>query len=215
MKKASANPGTIPIPTHLRPLARVEKTGKTTTTVSLHCPCGCDRFLLYVNTYTKEENAALKPYYDALGDLFSHHLSTCTVDENGTKHHRRCVNGRWEEVFLPEQPFFAGISVVKIVCADCGAEHVIFDSRIHGYDAKTSAAIDSRVLSYVPHFRQKLRQDAALEVKIENDESLDAFRENTGLDCGPDDYADAFSWLTLYAIDREGKKRKVSDFETA
>lgn len=217
MKKTMCN-GMIPIPTHLRPLSEVRKTSKTTTTVSLRCPCGCDNFFMHENVLTKEEKAAEKPYYDALDQKYCNPCKH-TVDENGVVHYWRYLtdnhmSGPVEEIIVPERPYFSGISVVKLICAGCQAEYVVFDSRIHGYDAKTTGT-DDQTLSYTPHFRQKMKQSASFEIKIENDESYEAFIEDTGLDFDEDGYADAFSWLWIYATNESGKKKKVFEFETA
>jgi len=50
---------------------------------------------------------------------------------------------------------------------------------------------------------------------VENDESLEAFKENTGLDFTEDQYSDSFSWMAVYKMDDNGKKTKIIGFETA
>lgn len=209
----------VPIPRYLRDIAVLEKQQKAWVHFSLKCPCGCESFLLYENYLTKEEKELEKPYYDALGKMVGH-PSTCTIDEDGRVHHwilhmsdHLKVDSR-EEVFVPEPPFFTGISVLKIFCAECGKEHLLFDSRICGYDGTTNER-EKVVLDYLPHFRLKCREAVAISVKIENDESLEAFRENTGLDYSEDQYSDSFSWIAIYKIDAKGKKSKIIDFETA
>lgn len=101
-----------------------------------------------------------------------------------------------------------------MACVECKKEYVLFDNRYHGYDGKT-AECDEATRSYVPHFKQKMRQPSALEIKIENDRSLDEFNHNSGLNYDMDDYSESFSWFVLYAIDSANKRRKIMEYETA
>lgn len=214
----------IPVPTYLRKFAKIEKTGKDTITISLCCPCGCKQFLLYENYLTKEEKCELKPYQDALEDLMTRkngsYGSTYIIDEDGIGHYWKYLTpllrkGPKVEVHIPPKPFFSGIQVLKMACVECKEEYVLFDNRYHGYDGKTGEETDNQAFSYVPNFRQKLKQPAAFEVKIENDSSLEEFNQNAGLNYDMEDYSDAFSWFSLYAIDPSNKKRKIFDYETA
>lgn len=74
---------------------------------------------------------------------------------------------------------------------------------------------DKEKADYVPHFRIKCREAVSLAVKVENDESLEVFKENTGLDFTEDQYSDSFSWMAVYKFNDNGKKTKIFDFETA
>lgn len=209
----------IPIPTHLRSISQTEKTSETTTTVSLRCPCGCNRFFVHQNAFTAAQRKEMQTWQDAFVAAVRPYGYTALPDADGTYHYWKHLtpqmeNGEMVEFTMPEMPFFAGITVVKIICADCGAETVLFDSRCHGYDGKTTSP-ESQVLAYVPAFRQKGKQAVTLEIKIENDSSLEAFRENTGLNYAMDEYADAFSYLWVYTINENGKRKKIFDFETA
>lgn len=209
----------VPIPRYLRDIAVLEKQCKTWVHFSLKCTCGCEKFSLFENYLTKEEKKLEKPYYDALDKMVGH-PTTCTKDEDGTLHHWILYMSdhlkveRREEVFVPDKPYFSGIKVLKIICAECGKEHLLFDSRTCGYDGITGEKSEEE-MKYIPHFKQKCRDTVPLSVKIENDESLKAFKENTALDYSEDRYSDSFSWLAVYKIGDDGKKTKLFDFETA
>ena len=98
-------------------------------------------------------------------------------------------------------------------CSVCGTEN--YDSPyclICG--CKPHLSMEEKA-EYVPHFRLKCREAVALAVKVENDESLEAFKENTGLDFTEDQYSDSFSWMAVYKMDDNGKKTKIIGFETA
>lgn len=210
----------VPVPAYLRNQAQIMKTTKSWTSFSLFCNCGCRRFIPYANAYTPEEEKALKPYYDALHDSLSGGwASACTKDEDGTLHHWKLLspagwNGPKEEVFIPEQPFFAGITVIKIRCENCGAEHRIFDNRHHGYDGMTGTHTEEE-RNYQPRFRPKCRSAVGIEIKVENDPSLEDFEKNTGLRFTEEQYSNAFSWVKIYAVNPDGKKRTIFECETA
>ena len=152
--------------------------------------------------------------------LASAGAATCTRDEDGTFHHwklyepEKGLNGKREEVFIPDPPYFSGIEVIKAKCLNCEKEHVIFDSRIHGYDAMTGEK-DRKTMEYEPHFKLKCKEAVSLEVKIENDESLEEFKDNTALNFTEEQYSDAFGWIAVYRINSNGKKAKIFDSETA
>ena len=209
----------IPIPLYLREISVIEKQRKTWTQFSLNCPCGCGKFFVYDNYLTKEEKEIAKPHNDAWARLMRERF-TCRMGDDGVWHHwivKKTDDGKTEygeEVFVPDAPCFVGITVFRITCADCGKEYLLFDSRKCGYDAMTGEC-DKEKADYVPHFKQKYRESVSLSVKVENDESLEAFNENTGLDFTYDQYSDSFSWMAVYKINDNDKKTKMFGFETA
>ena len=210
----------IPVPAYLRAHAQSVKYTKSWTSFTFACTCGCHSFAPFVNYYTSEEETALKPYYDALHNSLSGCWgSTCTKDDDGTLHHWKLfshagLNGPKEEVFIPEHPFYAGITAIKIKCTLCGEEHLIFDNRYHGYDGMTSTHTEE-ALNYQPQFRPKCRSAVGIEIKVENDPSLDKFEENAGLRLTETQYSNAFSWIKIYAVNPNGKKRVIFEYETA
>jgi len=210
----------IPVPAYLKEIAQMIKAKNNWISFSISCRCGCQTFIPYVNYLTSEEKKLMKPYYDGLHNMLSGCWgTTCTYDENGTLHHWKLftpagLKGPKKEVFPPEQPFFAMTAAVKIKCLHCGAEHLIFDSRYHGYDGITGDHTEKELL-YQPHFRPKCKEGVGIEIKVENDPSIDAFQENTGLPFTEKQYSEAFSWIKIYAIKQDGKKRQIFDYETA
>ncbi|MBQ8742201.1 MAG: hypothetical protein IJZ03_09125 [Clostridia bacterium] len=213
----------IPIPRYIRHIAKLQKQQKTWTHFGICCTCGCEKFLVYQNYMNKEEMLLEKPYYDALHEMFSGGLSTCTRDEDGTLHHWKLYEQyepgkgfvrRREEVFLPDRPYFSGIVVIKSKCIKCEKEYLLFDSRMHGYDGMTNEK-DQATIEYEPHFKLKCKEAVSLEVKVENDESLEKFQDNTDLGFTEEQFSDAFSWIIIYRINNNGKKAKIFDWETA
>lgn len=206
----------MPIPNYLKHLAVFEKQKDTWTCFSIKCPCGCEKFTIYENYLTKEEKALEKPYYDALAEMYTLDMSRRTTrDENGLQHTWRLLeDGSRKEIIVPARPFFSGITSIKIKCVECGKEHLIFDSRIHGYDGMTSE-LTQETLTYEPHFKLKCKNAVSLQIKIENDETFEEFLNLTGLDFSEKQYSDSFGWIIIYKVDEKGKKTKIFDWEAS
>lgn len=210
----------VPIPAYIRAISQFIKAKENLTFFSVSCPCGCNRFYIYQNALTPEEKTAMKPWADAALDLYGGKYGAgSTVDENGIRHKWKLLSplglkGEKIEIVLPEKPYFSGISVIKAVCEKCGEEFVLFDSRSHGYDGKTEKSSDLEI-SFCPHFKQKVKEPVSIEIKIENEISLEEFIQNTGLQYSEDEYSDAFSWIVIYASGQQEKKKKIFDYETA
>ena len=214
----------MPVPEHLKNIA-YDLTEKTVSdelqfcNFKIKCTCGCEFFNISQNYLTKKENELLRPYYDALEkSTKSVFGSGCTKDENGNFHYwiyktsKGCF-GRKEEVFIPPKPYFSGITVIKAVCAECESEYILYDSRKHGYDSFCMEASPEE-MNYSPHFRKKNKsKDTSKKILTELEYSGD---KNDFFDSFPDgDYNNSFSWIQIYSVDRNGKKRKIFDIETA
>ena len=212
----------MPIPNYLRDIAYCENKKDNFTTFNLKCICGCTLFDVYGSYLDKKEKELCQPYYDALeysvtGGCFSN----CTKDENDNIHHwiyfTPSINGPKEEVIIPPEPFFAHIKAVKVKCSKCGKEYTIYDSRYNGYNGIFCTQCSEKEKSYIPHFKLKKRRDnSPVEVciSVEHDEDFEAFKVNTGIDCTFDEYTDAYTWIIIYSIDNNSKKRKLFEFET-
>lgn len=204
----------VPIPHYLKDIAVLEKQKGAWVHFSVKCSCESDRFLVYENYLNKEETALEKPYYDKLTEIYcSNSPRITTKDENGKIHYWKALEDSKEEIIIPEKPYFSGITVIKAKCADCGKEHLIFDSRIHGYDGITSEET-KEAMDYEPHFRSKCKGFVSLSLKIENSESFEEFSEDFDLGFNEEQYSNAFSWIMIYKTDEKGKKTKIFDYET-
>ena len=211
----------VPIPHYLEDLAVLEGRQNAWVQFSVKCTCGGDKFFVYENCLSREEKALEKPYVDALIEIYSSNIPKATTwDENGKKHYWRLLepekglDGAHEEIVVPERPFFSGIVVIKVKCADCGKEHLLFDSRIHGYDGMTNEETEETI-GYEPIFRLKCKDIVSLVLKVENHESFEEFKEDGDLGFTQEQYSDSFTWILIYKIDKKGKKTKIFDFETA
>ncbi|MBQ4345693.1 MAG: hypothetical protein IJC75_01005 [Oscillospiraceae bacterium] len=180
------------VPTHLRQIAVPEN-----DRLRLQCPCGCGSFLLYRNGYSPEEQAVLDAYEAECSKLLRHGTICGKSDADGTVHiYRRRFGLFRQEIVLPERPFFADITVIKAICAECNTEHLLFDNRLHGYDALT----EQETIPYtVTLYRPMTKKPCIIWIQLEWD-----------------DDPDAFGWIGIgVSSSANGKMRRVFDAETA
>ena len=207
----------MPIPEYLQTYAVNPQTKKNHTAFDLRCTCGHELFRASRRVETKEEKRLLKPYYDYLEFIYKCPRKY-TIDENKIVHYWHSENGVWVEDNYPEKPFFAFIDTLCVTCAACEKRITLFDSRFHGYDAIYCGDLTPEAEAYEPAFRPIGNRDGSpmrIALKLEHDESLEEFRENIGAEATYEAYADAFTWIWVYAIDQKGKKKKIFESETA
>ena len=199
------------VPAYLKPIVRALKVKNDRTIMALVCECGNDLFWIYENKLTPEEKKQMEPYEKALDELNSGgYGAMCTRDEDGTLHHWKLIAPFIKkEVIVPERPLFAGVMSMQAECSCCAAVHTVFDNRIHGYDGVFCNA--GKDLSYQPHYQKCVTRDKLprkIEIVTENDETIEEFRANTGIECDQTAYSNAFGWICVYAIDEKGKKSR-------
>ena len=115
--------------------------------------------------------------------------------------------GLKKEIFLPPAPTGSQIAVFKCKCLQCGAEHILFDSRYHGYEG---VFLDKpqEITDYTPSFRQ-VHPKCRLQVRVSNDPAEDC------TEFSMEDFSNGFDWISIYAISETGTKTTVFDCETA
>lgn len=180
------------IPSHLQQIA-VEDRDR----LRLQCHCGCESFLLYRNAYSPDEQAVLDAYHRECSRLLGHGAIYGTSDADGTVHtYRRRFGFFRQEIILPQSPCFADIAVIEAVCANCGAEHLLFDNRMHGCDASA----EDKTTSYeVTLYRPLLQKPHIVWIQLEWDDD-------------PED----FGWIGIaVSSSAKGRRRWVFEAETA
>ena len=210
----------IPIPTHLREMAAEAEDFGEKLRFPLRCPCGETLFSLEESDLSPKEKAAERAHEKAVKALFSDCPYRLSLTYDGENFHywkhlsEAKENGEKEEIPVPPGPQFTLHTVVRCRCSSCGRSSVLFDSRLHGYDAVTAEA-PAEGQDAVLYFRQRTRNPVRLQVEIENDPDLETFRANTDLDFDEDQYAEAFSWITIRSVSPLGKKKVLFEYETA
>ena len=206
------------IPAYLGHISREIRVKGDRTTFALVCTCGNDRFHLFHNKFTKEEQEEYDRYIEEDERVYrGSYASMCTQDKDGKLRHWKIVFPEIRiEVFSPEMPSFAAVVSWKSRCSACGAEYLIFDNRFYGYDGVFCG--EGTNPDYEPHYVQRITRDKTprrVEITTENDGTLEQFRENTGIDCDYDAYSNGFGWISISAIDEKGKRTKLLDYESA
>lgn len=213
----------IPIPNHLQALVHAPSERSGQLSFSLRCGCGCEAFSLLESEteYTSEQKRKKTSYFRALEEACRGAAAVSfTWDQDGTGHTwvRKFPLGPKTEVFLPEEPKFAEAQLLKARCAACGAETVLFDASVHGWDGRIAKA-NAPVSACLPfHWRKMGQKDAPpapVRVKIENDPTYEAFCENAGAGFSEEDYSEAFTWIQVQSRSATGKWTTRLDVETA
>lgn len=210
----------VPIPTHLREMAAEAEEFGEKLRFFLRCPCGETLFTLEESDLPPKEKAAERAHEKAVKTLFSDcpYGLSLTYDGKGVHYWKHLSeakeNGEKEEIPVPPGPQFTLHTVVRCRCSSCGRSSVLFDSRLHGYDAVT-AEDPLEAQDDVLFFRQRTRKPVRLQIEIENDPDLESFRTNTDLDFDEEQYAEAFSWITIRIVFPLGKKKVLFEYESA
>ena len=181
------------------------------------CECGARHFVGYKNVIARSaEEAAYEAAYNAFNDKYSR---IRFGDENGVSY-LYAMKGLFGEEILEKFEYkqLDSTEIVKVKCAKCGKEYVLFDSRFHGYDAiipERESKYDSVVYDFAPIVWKKDKDGlATFTIKIQNDDSLEDFIENA-YETDEETYSNSFGWITIKATNIKTKAKKVLlDMET-
>ena len=181
------------------------------------CECGARPFVGYKNVIVRSEEEAA---YEAADKAFTEKYSRIRFgDENGVSY-LYGMKGLFGEEILEKFEYkqLDSTEVVKVKCAVCGKEYILFDSRFHGYDAiihERESKYDGVVYDFAPIVWKKDKDGlATFTVKIQNDDSLKDFIENA-YETDEETYSNSFGWITIKAVNIKTKAKKVLlDMET-
>lgn len=215
------------IPKHIRMLAYNHTQKKDAVLFHLRCTCGNDTFQVAKGQSAagKRANAEWEHYWKKYKWIPIFSFCSATEQKSGKQYiYGRSFLGIRIGKFYTDELHGKDFFLIKIACAKCQKEHVIFDSRVHGYDAlaerEDAKRYASRSAFKTPEkekisFRSLCKgQVCALKMMIRysvpREELLDAF----GVNMTEDTYANAFSWIEICAV-IDGKEHLVWNFETA
>ena len=108
---------------------------------------------------------------------------------------------------------FCEVHVLKVKCAQCGAERVIFDNRKNGFTAVcTDGAVPKGKENY--DFIQLRKKPSPVSIYIFNSMTPEEYEDEKGKKPTEDELANVFTDIAIYAV---GKifKHKVFEEETA
>ena len=192
-----------------------EKCGKIECDVV--CECGARHFIGYKNVIVRSaEEAAYEGAYNAFNEKYSR---IRFGDENGVSY-LYGMKGLFGEEILEKFEYkqLDSTEIVKVKCAECGKEYVLFDSRFHGYDAtitERESKYDGVVYDFAPIDWKKDKDGiATIIVTICNDDNLEEFIENA-YETDEETYSNSFGWITIKAVNIKTKAKKtIIDIET-
>ena len=203
----------LPVPRHLRHIAGDTKHTSYSAEVTLRCPCGCERFRIEKSAWTEDERRRMEAYDKKLAKLVCGY--TCRKLPNGQHQRRRNLFGllplRWQNFDMPEAPAYWDVQCIRVICEACGAIHVVFDSRLHGYEG-WAAEWPEETMAYQPRWRSAAQGAKPVTVLIEN-RDFDIFLEDNP-DITPEDCSDLYENITICYTADNGKAREVFFRET-
>ena len=205
------------IPHHLRAVADVIACRGSAMTLQLVCPCGCERFTVWENTDTPEQ-AALRAKFEAASGFPRDTMTVWakTAKDGSQRWYRRRLGHilpeRFEPAFCPPE---LTLQRVAVQCAKCGAETVVFDNRMHGYDG----AVCGTELSpdFVPLMKQKFAKSSParrirVRVTCDADEAEFADLDGAGAEAM---LSECFTSVEILSETAPGKYRSFFAAETA
>ncbi len=200
-------------PRHLR--AIVSQVRQTVYSVEMHlrCPCGCECFRVEKNTCTEDERRQMEAHEAAVKKVICGYTFRRLPD--GRFQHRRNLFGliplQWKDFDMPQAPCWWDVQCVRAVCTGCQAEHLVFDSRLHGFEA-WAAAWPEETMSWQPRWRCVIRA-ATVTVTVEQRDPALLMAENPEL--APEDCADLYESISVRYTTDDGSSREVLSRETA
>lgn len=203
------------MPPHLEEVAQNIKRTKDSVTFDVQCKCGCKHFHIYEHVYSEDEQQQIEAHEQEIIRLTKGYQITYTKDAEGKGHWWRKKFPFFRQEFeMPKQPWFYGLEAWKLKCVDCGQEYVLFDSRLHGYDAVAANDVSEELRKYVPVYQVKKvqnKQDMCIQVKIINDLAYEEFCQEVATD--ETLYANAFGSIEVWVVDSAGHKTGILSAE--
>ena len=204
-------------PKYIENILSITKEKRGEIECDVRCECGARHFIGYKNVIVRsEEEAAYEAAYNAFNYKY---IRIRFGNENGVPY-LYGMKGLFGEEILEkfECKQLDSTEIVKVKCAECGKEYILFDSRFHGYDAtihERECKYDGAVYDFAPIVWKKDKDGlATFTVKIQNDDSLEDFIENA-YETDEETYSNSFGWIIIKAVNIKTKAKKVLlDMET-
>lgn len=204
-------------PKYIENILSVTKEKRGEIECDVVCECGFAHFIGYKNVIVRSEEEAA--YEVAYNEFNRKYIRIRYGAENGVPY-LYGMKGLFGEEILEkfEDKGLDSTEIIKVKCAECGKEYVLFDSRFHGYDAtipERECKYDGVVYDFSPII-WKNDQDglATFTIKIQNDDSLEDFIENA-YETDEETYSNSFGWIIIKAVNIKTKAKKtIIDIET-
>lgn len=191
------------IPSYLNHIAQIMNDDMNCTKMGVMCPCGCNHFKPFMKAKSEDEIQRDKN----LDQLFKKFGKRAEIQSDSNGNTFIVQKSFWgKEVRrvaicnTQEQEFW---NYISIQCAFCGAEYVLFDERVHGYDACVSPCQKCDDVDSVTYSDQAKRIEIMVDYPSDVDEE-ESIKDKTL----------AFSRIRIFAIS-DRKKLTIIDWECA
>ncbi|MGN1040007.1 MAG: hypothetical protein ACI4QL_01100 [Candidatus Fimimonas sp.] len=181
------------------------------------CECGAKHFVAYKNVIARTAEEAA--YQAACNQFCEKNARIRFGAENGVCYLYGMKGLFGDEIAEKfEYKKLDETAIVKVKCAECGKEYVLFDSRFHGYNAviaERESTYDGVTYDFAPVSWAKDKEGVAtISVRILNDDCLEDFFENA-YETDEETYSNSFCWITIKAVNTKTKAKKtLIDMET-
>ena len=208
----------IPVPKYLEKISKINKSHnkKGWLYLDVVCPCGCNNFSVYENEIekTKEE----LEYEKQRAKFEIRHPFSCeygTLKDGKDYVYKSYLFGLF--IDKVEIKNFDCTKIIKIKCLNCEKEYILFDSRFNGYDStfEEDKYKDIQYKFKEKSFKKSKNEINNIVISIENDPSIEEFKENSGLEnVTLDEYSNSFGWIEITGQTVDGKKKEIFSCET-
>ena len=193
------------LPSHLRSLAADPVRDVDSLTMTLRCPCGCTRFRVEEATHNTAEQAAIDEWLAAEKAARKGRIFRFRKNGKGQMELmcRRIFFGRWEsfKALIPPPPCYMDVLALRGTCRSCGKTHLIYDNRVHGFDALIGE-YTGEAMAWQPQWQGiDVPESASIRVEIQDDaeERMDEMREFIP-GFTPDMACDAFEVIEVRSV---------------
>ena len=204
-------------PKYIENILSVTKEKRGEIECDVVCECSSTHFIGYKNVIVRSEEEAA--YEEAYNEFNRKYIRIRYGAENGVPY-LYGMKGLFGEEILEkfESKGLDATEIIKVKCAACGKEYILFDSRFHGYDAiipERESKYDGVVYDFAPIVWKKDKDGiATITVTIRNDDTLEEFIENA-YKTDEETYSNSFGWITVKAVNAKTKAKKILlDMET-
>ena len=208
----------IPKPKYIENILSIVKEKRGFLHCDVVCECGSNHFCGFENIIMQTDEEI--KYEKDLIDFHKKYNRITFGNENGISYMYGMKNLFGDEIVEKlESKSFDSTIIIKVKCATCGKEYILFDSRFHGYDAmipKRNNNFDNIIYDFKPIIWKKDTEgEATFTVSIQNDESLEEFVDNA-YEADEETYSNSFGWIKIKAKNIKTKASKtIVDLETA
>lgn len=205
----------IEIPIYLKECTEIKKKTDDSIVMKVLCNCGCSTFYLLENLLDVEEENIIKTYEKRFVSWKNIENYTDPITNIRYLVTRNRFGKIFDKIPISEISDIKRTHIIKVVCAKCSKEKVIYDNRHHGYNAIVTG---NHFFSSNKEYQYRLIQVQGktvmeVEIKIRNDLSYDEYYNEVEGNF-INDFSNAFSNIEIYGIIK-GKKKKIFEEETA